>query len=99
MATPPDKANPASDKPSFFGMPRSVRFWAQAGRRFWVGALFGLLNGLGFGLMIGVAMVQEWGFITPKNDMRATGIALLLLIISIFWAQWAIGRSQGREGG
>lgn len=99
MPTQQDKADPGSDKPSFFGMPRSMRFWAQAGRRFWVGALFGCLIGLGFGLITGVAMVQEWGFITPKNDMRATGIALLLLIISIFWAQWAIGRSQRPEAG
>ena len=76
-----------------------MRFWAHAGRRFWVGALFGLLIGLGFGLITGVAMVQEWGFITAKNDMRATGIALLLLMISVFWAQWAIGRNQRPEAG
>lgn len=75
-------------------MPRGARFWAQAGRGFWIGALFGLLNGIGFGLITGVAMVQEWGFITPENDGRAVGIALVLLIVSIFWAQWAIGRSQ-----
>ena len=99
MPTEPDKSSPASNKPSFFGMPRAARFWAQAGRRFWVGALFGVLNGLGFGLITGVAMVQEWGFITPKNDTRATGIALLLIIISLFWAQWAIGRSEPPDAG
>jgi ABC-type uncharacterized transport system permease subunit len=99
MPPQPDKGDPASERPSFFGMPRSMRIWVQAGSRFWVGALFGLLIGLAFGLITGVAMVQEWGFITPKNDMRATGIALLLVIISMFWVQWAIGRSQPPKAG
>ena len=94
METQPEKTSPASDKPSFFGMPRGMRIWVQAGRKFWAGALFGFLNGIGLGMMFGVAMVQEWGFITPKNDMRVTGIALVLLILSVFWAQWVIGRSS-----
>ena len=92
MATDQQKTSPDSDKPSFLSMPVMVRFWAQAGRRFWAGALFGLLNGLGFGIITGVAMVQEWGFVTPEDDGRGTGIALVLLVISTFWAQWAIGR-------
>jgi len=62
-----EKSSPTSDQPSFFGMPRGMRIWVQAGRRFWAGALFGFLNGIGLGLMIGVAMVQEWKVITPKN--------------------------------
>jgi hypothetical protein len=90
MQTQQEKTNPASDQPSFFGMPRGARIWVQAGRRFWAGALFGLLNGIGLGLITGVAMVQEWGFVTPENDSRVVGIAMVLLIISIFWAQWAI---------
>ncbi|HEX2476466.1 MAG TPA: hypothetical protein VHK01_17060 [Lacipirellulaceae bacterium] len=94
MQTQHEEPSPSSERPSFFGMPRGARIWVQAGRRFWVGALFGFLNGIGFGLITGVAMVQEWGFITPKNDMRVTGIALVLLIVSIFWAQWAISRGQ-----
>ena len=94
MQAQQEKARPDSDQPSFFGMSRGMRIWAQAGRRFWAGALFGLLNGIGFGLITGVAMVQEWGFITPENDMRVTGIALVLLVSSIFWAQWVIGRNS-----
>jgi ABC-type uncharacterized transport system permease subunit len=97
MQTPQEKVQPDSDKPSFFGMPRGVRFWVEAGRRFWIGALFGFLNGVGFGLLLGVAMVQEWKIITPENDMMITGIALVLLITSIFWAQLAIGRNP-RQG-
>jgi hypothetical protein len=87
------KTSPTSDKPSFFGMPRGGRIWVEAGRRFWIGAFFGFLNGIGFGLIFGVAMVQEWKFITPENDMVVTGITMVLLITSIFWAQWAIGRN------
>ena len=88
------ETNPNSDKPSFLSMPGGVRFWAHAGRRFWAGALFGFLNGIGIGLITGLAMVQEWGFITPQNDGRGTGIALVLLVTSMFWAQWAIGRMR-----
>ncbi len=93
METQTEKTNPASDQPSFFGMPRGMRIWVQAGRRFWAGALFGFLNGIGLGLMIGVAMVQEWKFITPENDMRITGIALVLLVTSVFLAHRAILRN------
>jgi hypothetical protein len=92
MESHQEKISPRLDKPSFFGMPRGVRFWVEAGRRFWIGALFGFLNGIGFGLMFGVAMVQEWKIVTPENDMMVTGIAMVLLITSVFWAQWAIGR-------
>jgi hypothetical protein len=99
MATEQQKTSPDSDKPSFLGMPGGVRFWAQAGRRFWIGALFGLLNGLGLGMITGVAMVQEWGYITPQNDGRGTGIALVLLVVSMLWAQWALGRSPRQQAG
>ena len=99
METQPEKPSPASDRPSFLGMPRGARFWAQVGPRFWTGALFGFLNGVGFGLMTGVAMVQEWKVITPENDGRLVVIALVLLCISIMFAQWRIGRIKRLETG
>ena len=97
MDTQQQNASSAADKPSFFGMPRGARFWAKVGPRFWTGALFGFLNGIGFGLITGAAMVQEWGLITTKNDTMLAGIAIILLWISLFFAQWRIGRIERRE--
>ena len=78
-------------------MPRSVRFWVQAGPRFWTGAVFGLLNGIWIGLMTGVAMVLEWKVITLKDDGLQVIISLFLLTISMFFAHWGIGRIERRE--
>jgi hypothetical protein len=97
MATSQDKSGNQSDEPGFFDMPRGVRLWAEAGRRFWFGALFGFLIGIGFGMVTGAAMVLEWGFITAENDGVLGGIALLLLITSMFFAQWAV-LGRPREG-
>jgi hypothetical protein len=97
METQEQEGNPDFDRPSFFGMPRGLRFWTQVGPRFWTGAVYGFLNGIWFGLMTGVAMVLEWGVITPENDGRLVAIALILLWLSMMFAQWRIGRIEGRE--
>ncbi len=97
METKQQTESPVSDRPSFFGMPRGMRFWLQAGPRFWTGAVFGLLNGLGFGLITGAALVLQWKVITLENDGLLTMISLILLSIASFFVCWSIGRIERRE--
>jgi hypothetical protein len=91
-----EEASPASDKPGFLGMPRGVRIWAEAGRRFWAGLVLGIALGLAFGLLIGAYLGYE-GLITSKNDTRLAGIGMVAIFIGIMFAQWTIGRTAGRK--
>jgi hypothetical protein len=42
MQDPRGESGPASDQPGFLGIPRGMRMWAEAGRRFWAGVILGI---------------------------------------------------------
>ena len=70
------KRSPPSDRPSFFGLPPSLRWWSHAGARFWGG----LLLGLGIGLLIGATLVElEWMTLQSKAWVCAVGIVVALI--------------------
>jgi hypothetical protein len=96
MQNQEEESNPASDKPGFLGMPRGVRIWAEAGRRFWAGVVLGIALGLAFGLLIGAYLGCE-GLITSQNDTRLAGIGIVLIFVGVLFAQWTIGRTAGRK--
>jgi hypothetical protein len=96
MQDPKEKSSPASDRPGFLGMPRGMRIWAEAGRRFWAGVVFGIALGLAFGLLIGAHLAFE-EHITPQNDTRLAGIGIVAIFIGLMFAQWTIGRTAGRK--
>ena len=96
MATSPEKSGNERDEPGFFGMPRGVRLWAEAGRRFWGGVVLGIALGLAFGLLIGAHLAfEKW--VTPQNDTRLAGIGMVAIFIGLMFAQWTIGRTAVRE--
>jgi hypothetical protein len=96
MQNQQEKSDPVSDKPGFLGMPRGMRVWAEAGRRFWAGVVLGIALGLAFGLLIGAYLGYE-GLITSQNDTRLAGIGIILIVVGIGFAQWTIGRTAGRK--
>ena len=88
-----EESNAASDQPGFLGMPRGMRIWAEAGRRFWAGVVMGLAVGLAFGLVIGGGMVRQG----LKSDTTLAGIGIILIVVGIAFAQWIIGRAAGQK--
>jgi hypothetical protein len=84
MATQQEKTTTPSDRPSFFGMPSSSRFWLQVGPRFWGGALMGLgwgiflcvttmpQSGWGWWGVISFSVLWMIGFIITNRDINRT---------------------------
>jgi hypothetical protein len=88
-----EKSKPVPDKPGFFGMPRGMRIWAEAGPRFWAGVALGIGLGLAFGLVIGGGLVRQG----LKSDTSLAGIGLVLMVVGMIFAQWMIGRTSGQK--
>ena len=88
-----EKSSPASDQPGFLGIPRGMRIWAEAGRRFWVGVVLGIALGLAFGLVIGGGLVRQG----LKSDTTLAGIGIVLIALGIAFAQWTIRRTADRK--
>ena len=93
MQDPKEESSPASDKPRFLGMPRGVRIWAEAGRRFWAGVVLGAALGMAFGLVFGGGLVRQG----LKSDTTLAGIGLVLIVVGVWFAQWMIGRTAGQK--
>jgi hypothetical protein len=55
MDTQHQETSPPPNRPSFFGLPAGLSAWSQVGRPFWAGVLIGL----GTGLLIAAALVEQ----------------------------------------
>jgi hypothetical protein len=92
MTPQQENPNPPSDRASFLGLPAGWRVWYQVGTKFWAGVLVGV----GFGLLLGAALVElEWMTLQRKAWVSVTGIVLVGLGQMIAWR--AVRRGQQVE--
>lgn len=95
MNSQQEKTSPASERPSFWGLPR--RFPWSEGPKFWGGVVFGAANGFGFGLLIGAGLVEE-GVIAPESGRWPVVIALVLLWIGVWMGRVIASRAGAPRG-
>lgn len=87
-----EKAQPQSDRPSFFGLPPHWRVWSQLGGRFWGG----VLCGVGIGFCVAAALV-ELELTTFQLTPRVALIVMVFGSIGQLIAFRAVGRTKQSE--
>jgi hypothetical protein len=86
MPSQQENPGPPPERPSFFGVPESLRLWARVGSTFWGG----LLAGLGLGLFVAAALEELGVFKTVWVGFAA----VVLLGIGQGMAWRAVRRSR-----
>jgi hypothetical protein len=92
MDSQQEKPSPPSDRPSFFGLPASLRAWSQVGPRFWAG----VLSGMGIGFLVAAGLVQL-ELMTLQRTAWVSVIGMALLLIGQTFALRAVHHSRQLE--